>query len=431
MRIAYLVNQYPMVSLTFIRREIHALERQGFEVMRFALRAWTDTLVDEADLQEARRTRYVQATGLVGVLGALLWAMATRPGRLLRALALSWRVSRRSDRGLLLHGVYLAEATILCRWLLQAGVDHLHAHFAGNSAEIAMFSHELGGPGYSFTVHGPEDFDRAQGLNYPETIGRARFVAAISDFCRSQLYRWVSPRQWDKIHIVRCGVDERFLRQTISPVPQNATLVSIGRLSEQKGQHLLVQAAARLRDDGIAFKLILIGDGELREDLERLIARLDLADCVHIAGWCRNDQVLQQLMESRAMVLPSFAEGLPVVIMESLAVGRPVVATHIAGIPELVIDRVTGWLVPAGNVELLAAAMAESLQAQPNVLQSFADAGRIRVNERHDAGREAARLGALIRRAATRADSQATAMRQDTQGYPQKVSESQFALREE
>src|SRR5690606_25558243 len=125
---------------------------------------------------------------------------------------LSLRLARRSDKRTLWHLFYLAEACLLARWLRQSGARHVHAHFASNAAEIAMLAHELGGPAYSFTVHGPEDFDRATVLNYPEKIGRAAFVSAISDFCRSQLFRWVDHRHWDKIAIVRCGLDRPFLQ---------------------------------------------------------------------------------------------------------------------------------------------------------------------------------------------------------------------------
>ncbi len=397
MRIAYLVNWYPMVSLTFIRREIAALEEQGFAVDRYAVEPWPGQLVDRADLEEAGRTRYVKRPGVM--LSAVLGTLFTRPAGFLRTLGLALRLAKRSDKPTLWHLFYLAEACVLARWLRQTGARHVHAHFASNAAEIVMLAHELGGPGYSFTVHGPEDFDRATVLNYPEKIGRAAFVAAISDFCRSQLYRWVAHRHWEKIAIVRCGLDHAFLQAKGEPVPAARRLVCVGRLCEQKGHLLLMQAAAQVKAKGLSFELVLVGDGELRGELERLIGELGLGDTVRITGWRKNDEVLRDLAESRALVLPSFAEGLPVVIMESLAVERPVVTTQIAGVPELVVPGETGWLVPAGNVERLAEAMEAVLRADPSELHRMGRAGRERVAALHDVVIEAGRLGGLIREA--------------------------------
>jgi glycosyltransferase involved in cell wall biosynthesis len=392
MRVAYLVNQYPMVSLTFIRREIRALEKQGVLVDRFSIRHWHDKVVDPADREELAKTRFILSAGIVRLPGAVLVVLLTRPMRFFAMLALAVRITRGSDRNLAMHLAYLAEACVLLRWIQKAGSEHLHAHFATNPAEVAMFCNGLGGPPYSFTVHGPEEFDRAIGLGYAEKVRRAKFVAAISEFCRSQLYRWSAYPDWNKIKIVRCGLDDSLFEAPPAPVVPNARLVCVGRLCEQKGHMILLEAAARLKSEGLAIELVLVGDGEMRSELEALIAVLGLAEQVRLTGWVSNEKVREEILAASVLVLPSFAEGLPVVIMEAMALGRPVISTYIAGIPELVCNGDNGWLVPAGDVAALANAMREVLTTQQARLQQMAARGRAMVEAQHNVDTEASKL---------------------------------------
>ena len=152
-------------------------------------------------------TRYVLRDGALPLLGALLAALVTRPTGLLRALALAWQMGRRAERPFPIHLVYLAEACRIVRWLRAANIQHLHAHFGTNSAEVAMLVNVLGGPPWSFTAHGPEEFDKAQLIGLTEKIRRAAFVIAVSSFGRSQLFRWVEHQHWNKIFVVHCGLD--------------------------------------------------------------------------------------------------------------------------------------------------------------------------------------------------------------------------------
>jgi glycosyltransferase involved in cell wall biosynthesis len=195
-------------------------------------------------------------------------------------------------------------------------------------------------------------------------------------------------------------VDELFLAAPPAPITERSRLVCVGRLCEQKGQLLLVEAAARLVKEGRELELVLAGDGELRAPIEAAIARHALQGRVRITGWISNEQVRAEILAARAMVLPSFAEGLPVVLMEALALGRPVISTYVAGIPELVVPERSGWLVPAGDVDALADAMRAALRASPRELEALGLQGAERVRERHDARIEAAKLSALLREAA-------------------------------
>jgi len=404
LRIAYLVNQYPKVSHSFIRREILALERQGVAVQRIAVRGWDGQLVDEEDHRERSLTRYVLRDGLRSLVRPTLRALVDTPGRFGRALLLACRMGWRADRPLPYHLVYLAQACRIQQWLRESGATHLHAHFGTNPAEIAMLVHALGGPPFSFTVHGPEEFDRPAFLGLGEKLRRCAFAVAISSYGRSQLYRWVEHAHWHKVQVVHCGLERAFHAVPAAPVPAAPRLVCVGRLCEQKGQLLLLQAAQRLRQRGIAFELVLAGDGEMRREVEAQVVSLGLEQQVRITGWISGEQVRAEMLAARALVLASFAEGLPVVVMEAMALRRPVITTAIAGIPELVRPQENGWLIPAGDVAELAAAMEACLATRPEMLARMGDAAWRRVLERHDIDTEAARLAALFGKpAATRA----------------------------
>lgn len=398
-RVAYLINQYPKVSHTFIRREIQALERQGVTVERFALRGWDAEVADEQDRQERLLTRYVLQAGALPLAGAAVIAMLRAPGAFLAALMLALRMARRADRPWPYHLIYFGEACRLASWLRGSDVTHLHAHFGTNPAEVAMLTHELGGPPYSFTVHGPEEFDRPEFIGLKEKVRRSAFVVAISSFGRSQLYRWIAQTDWTKVRVVHCGLEPGFHEE--AAISRNAprgipSLVCVGRLCEQKGQLLLVQAASRVIKKGLSFELVLAGDGEMRGEIEKSIETLGLQAHVRISGWIDGGQVRDEILRARALILPSFAEGLPVVIMEAMVLRRPVITTYVAGIPELVRNGCEGWLVPAGDIDALVAAIEACLIAPAEVLKEMGHQAHLRAIERHDANIEAAKLAALF-----------------------------------
>jgi colanic acid/amylovoran biosynthesis glycosyltransferase len=393
MRIAYLINQYPQSSQSFIRREIAALTQLGVEVQRFTVRRWDQKLVDPDDQKEEQLTRAVLDEGKPKLFLAFLRTLFNRPLLLLSALKLAIHCARRGDRGIAHHLIYLAEACVLLRWFSEAKIEHIHAHFGTNSTTVAMLVNALGGPMYSFTVHGPEEFDRPIALKLGLKVHRSAFTVAISEYGRSQLLRWCDFADWPKVKVVHCGVDASFLNHPPTPVPLDSKkFVCIGRLAEQKGQLVLVQAAAKLAAEGQKFELVLVGDGPLRPEIQRLIDQHQLQQTVRIAGWMSNNDVRQQLLESRAMVLASFAEGLPVVVMEALALRRPVISTYVAGIPELVEPDQSGWLVPAGAVDPLVAALRDAITASPQHLDEMGAHGGARVAQQHDAITEARKL---------------------------------------
>ena len=395
MKIAYFVNQYPKVSHTFIRREILALERQGFEIERIALRGWSESTPDPEDRQELAKTRYILKQGVWGLMLPTLWVMLVSPVRFFLTLRLASKISKKSDRRMLHHLIRVAEACRLLAWLRESHSMRLHAHFGTNSAEVAMYCRRLGGPAFSFTAHGPEEFESPMGI--AEKVHHAGFVAAISSYGRSQLYLRCKSADWPKVQVVRCGIEPAFHQATAPRAPEPHRLVCVGRLCEAKGQILLVEAAARLRAKGIKFDLVLAGDGPIRAEIESSVERHGLGDCVRITGWISSDRVRQEILAARALVLPSFAEGLPVVIMEALALRRPVLSTFVAGIPELVLSGENGWLFPAGSLDELAVAMEDCLSISEEEIRRMGDAGHRRVIERHSIDTEAAKLAQLFR----------------------------------
>ncbi|MDO8882612.1 glycosyltransferase family 4 protein [Pseudotabrizicola sp.] len=401
MKIAYLINTYPRGSQTFIRREILALERSGWDVHRFALRSDRAALVEPADLAEDARTEHILGLGAGKLaLSALGW-IARNPKGALRAFVMALRCGAKGAGGTpgtggrLRHMIYLAEAAHLARRCHDLRLPHLHAHFGTNSATVAMLSAMMGGAGYSFTVHGPEEFDAPRALCLGQKADNALFTVAISSFGRSQLCRWASTQTWPRLHVVHCGI-EPWRYPDPAPMPAGGPhLVAIGRLSEQKGFALLIEAVARAVQTLPDLHLTLVGDGELRPQVEAAIARHDLSRHVTLTGWLDEARVRDALSAAQALVLPSFAEGLPVVIMEAMAAGRPVIATAIAGVPELVTPD-TGWLVPAGDVEALAHGICAMAATPLDRLAEMGHAARQRVLKRHDIDREAEKLTVLF-----------------------------------
>jgi colanic acid/amylovoran biosynthesis glycosyltransferase len=397
MQISYLINQYPKVSHSFIRREILALERQGFNVQRIALRGWDEVLVDAEDISEQKKTQYVLQQGLISLLVAMARSLISSPKRFFIALRLAFNMAHRSEKSLPYHLIYLAEACKMTSWLKTHQSQHLHAHFGTNSAEISMLISVLANLPYSFTVHGPEEFDKPQALGLNTTISSAKFVVAISSFGRSQLYRWANFTDWGKIKIVHCGLEKSFYDVPVQPITTLPRLVCVGRLCEQKGQMLLIEAAKKLRDEGIGFELVLAGDGEMRAEIEVLISQYQLKNEVKITGWISSEEVRHLILSSQVLVLPSFAEGLPVVIMEAMSLRRPVISTYIAGIPELLKHEVNGWLCVAGDIDALTTAMHESLSTPLDTLQKMGETAYSRVIARHNIDTEVTKLAKYIK----------------------------------
>jgi glycosyltransferase involved in cell wall biosynthesis len=394
-KIAYLLNTYPVPSTTFVRREIEALEALGVDVERHAVRRWRERLVEPRDVAEQARVYYLLSGKACRLMGALATELMRNPRGLARCLRPWAKLVRNANGGLVRHVAYLLEACHFRQHAASLGVDHVHAHFGTNATTVAMLSRLMGGPAYSFTAHGPDEFTDAPRLSFDLKIAHAAFVVAISEFSKAQLLRLGAPGDHGKIKVVRCGLRIEDI-PAAEDNPQNHTFVCVGRLCPQKGQTLIPPAVAALKATFPDIKVVLLGDGETRPQIEAAIRAHGVEDAVELRGWATNAEVTAAIRQSRALMLPSFAEGLPIVLMEAMALRRPVISTFVAAIPELVRPGQTGWLVPPGDAEALAQAMRACLEATPETLTRMGDDARARVLSDHDVHRSAIELERLF-----------------------------------
>lgn len=396
MKLAYLLNSYPMTSTTFIRREITAIERAGVPVKRFAVRHWSERLVDPQDMSERNRTEYLLTGHAAGLVRGLAAYGLRHPRSFGEAFEMMGVLRRAAGGGTVRHAAYLAQAIRLKKRCERLGITHVHAHFSTNAAAVALLCRLLGGPRYSFTVHGPDELEAFAENSLTEKALHAHSVIAITDYCQGRLKDHLPEFLWDRIRVVPCGLDLRDYPPTPPPPSMSTRLLSVGRLCPQKAQVEIPAAIAAAAADGAReLSVVLVGDGESRAAVEREITATGTGGRIKLLGWRSNAEVRRRIGETRALLLPSHAEGLPIVIMEAFALGRPVIATRIAGIPELV-DESCGWLVDPGDGAALAAAIRAAMAAGKGELGKMGRAGRKRIVACHDIDAIAPRLIALF-----------------------------------
>ena len=383
--IAYLTSEYPKVSHTFILREVEALRELGFTILTCSTRKPPASMFKGTREQEAHASTFFvidQAKRRPDrlVLAHLGW-LTRAPGRWLKALGLAWKIRQPGLKGTAWTLFYFLEAGLLADHLRRNGVVHLHNHFSNPSCSVAMLAGIIGDIPYSFTAHGPEEFFRPYENALSDKIAHARFVAAISHFCRSQLMLFSDPAHWDKIAIVHCGIDPDRYGQT----PREdfgKRVLFVGRLDPVKGGPLLLEAFARARANHPDAILTVVGDGAERTALETRAKALGLEEAVHFAGFRTQEQVAEHLAQSDMLVLPSFAEGVPVVLMEAMAARLPTIASGVAGVPELVRDGETGFVVLPGDLNTLTDRL-DRLMSDPDMCRRMGNAGRAAVEEEY------------------------------------------------
>jgi glycosyltransferase involved in cell wall biosynthesis len=393
-KVAYLTSYYPAVSHTFVRREVVALREQGVDVATFSIQGphGVDVL-GPADLAEARTTRPILGRRRVAIAYDLVRAVAARP-RAVTAVALRAVRSVRGTRRRLWQLFYAAEAAILQRWVAAWGATHVHAHFGNASADVARWTAAIANHGgrrwtWSFTMHGPTELYSVEEHAIPAKVADADFVACISDFCRSQLMVFSDPANWTKLSIVHCGVLPEEFPEAQGSDDGVLDILCVGRLVPEKGQMVLLHAMERLAERGVPARVVFVGDGSSRATLEAEAARLGID--ATFTGSVGVDVVRRLLLEADAFCLPSFAEGVPVVLMEAMASALPVVTTRIAGIPELVDDGVSGYVLAPGRDDFLADALAD-LARNPHRARAMGRAGRDKVRAEFDVRTSAAEL---------------------------------------
>lgn len=383
LKIAYLMNSYPITSTTFIRREIESLEALGVEVQRYAVRHWAGQLVDPLDTAEIARTHYLLTGNLFALFTAFLKTLALNPLGFLRAVRVWLSICKNAGSVSVKYFAYFLQATYFYQLCKQAQLQHVHVHFSTNATTVAMLAKHMGGASYSFTAHGPDEFVDPTAASLHLKVQHAAFVVAISNYCRVLLVRFSDYKYWDKIVVSHCGLHVDDFTPNHAFDADNQSLICVGRLCPQKAQLLFPPALAQLKAEFPKLKVHFIGDGESRAALEAAIDHYQVRDMVVLYGWQANNDVKVLLANSRALLLPSFAEGLPVVIMEAFALGRPVISTYIAGIPELV-DASCGWMIPAGSIDHIASAIRQALTTPPETLTKMSIEGRRRVEADHN-----------------------------------------------
>jgi glycosyltransferase involved in cell wall biosynthesis len=400
--VAYVVSDYPKVSHAFIQREVLALRELGVRVDTYSVKRAPDAeLLTDLDRAEAARTTALRPTTALAVLRDHVRALRRSP----RGYRATWRLARRASppgaRARLWQTFYFATAVLLHERVQRTGARHLHAHLANTGTDVTWLAAELGnrsGTGrwtWSFTMHGPTEFREVTRYNLARKVAAADAVACISDFCRSQLMALVEPEHWPKLRIVHCGVDLAAYPLAVRPPGGPCTVLDVGRLVPEKGHAVLVEAVARVVRAGADVRLVVAGDGPEREALAADAARAGLGDRATFLGAVGQDRMAALYGTADVFCLPSFAEGVPVVLMEAMATGMPVVTTPIAGIPELVRDGEEGLLVPPGRADLLADAIA-GLAVDAGRRAALGRRGRARVEAEFDVGREARRLARLF-----------------------------------
>ncbi|MEM8730029.1 MAG: glycosyltransferase family 4 protein [Pseudomonadota bacterium] len=394
-RLTYLTALYPAASHTFILREVTALRDLGFEVQTASLRAPdANHLIGPEEEAAFATTFYAIDHGKnpFRFLKALL-AVLTAPGRFFRTLWLALKTAPPGAVGAVKQMFYLAEAIVLAQQLRDKKTDHLHNHFADPSANVAMLASELSGVPFSYTLHGPAELYEPEKWQLREKTARAAFVACISNFARSQAMYFSHPEHWQKLSIIHCGVEPERYRTSPKARGTSTDFLFVGRLTPIKGVRVLFEAFSELHRMNSDVTLTLVGDGDDRAALEAL-AR-PMGDAVRFLGFQSQSGVAQALSRADALVLPSFAEGLPVVLMEALAAEKPVICTQVGGVSELVEDGASGLIVPAGNAPSLAAAMAR-VADDPDLRAAMGARGRAMVEREFASRTEAARLATLF-----------------------------------
>jgi glycosyltransferase involved in cell wall biosynthesis len=395
--IAYLTGDYPKVSHTFILREVQALRANGMQVLTCSIRQPPESEFKGLEELRARaETFYVIAAAKrpLRLLAAHVGAVLRSPGTWAKTLALAIRLRSPGLKALIWQLFYFLEAGVLADHLRQNNVRHLHNHFGNSSCSVAVLAANLAGIPFSFAEHGPAIFFEVDRWSLPEKIARAKFVVAITHFCRAQLMLFSDPSHWSKIAIVHCGVDPAAYRR--DPGGTGKRVAFVGRLDPVKGALLLIEAMAEVLKRHPDATLTLAGDGPARAPAEVRAAALGISQAIHFAGFMTQGQVADLLAKSDMLALPSFAEGLPVVYMEALASRIPVVASRVAGVQELVEDGVTGFAVPPGDVATLVDRMVR-LMDHPDAARRMGEAGRKAVETGFDIAREGAWLAQIFR----------------------------------
>ena len=396
--LAYIVSQYPMLSMIFIIREVLQLRALGFKIDVASINA-TDRdakgLTDyEAD--ESAMTYYIKPHGVAGALRAHLLTLLRQPGAYFRGWALVFKLAKLDLAQFFYNVMYLSEALMTGIWMQEKKQQHLHAHLGSQAATVGLYVKKVFGFGFSITVHGPDEFYNAPGQYLTEKVIAADFICCISHFARSQLMKLSPYEHWHKLEVARLGVDpDIFLPRPFNPDPDVFEIICVGRLCSAKGQHILVAALHILVQKGLKVRLRIVGDGPDRPSLEQQVRQFGIAEQVIFEGAVNQDRIRDLYALADIFSIPSFAEGIPIVLMEAMAMEIPCVTTRITGIPELIRDGEDGLLVAPSDIQSLADAL-ERLITDAPLRKKLGESGRERVIEEYHLAHNVDRLAEVF-----------------------------------
>ena len=403
-RVAYLVGRYPTITHTFVLREIAELRRRGLEVEPFSIwRAPPEQLLGERDRAEAKRTVSLLPPRLPDAFRSNAEAIRSAPSAYARMLVRAQRIAKPGLRGRLVALAWVFTAAMLWAKLRSRGIRHLHVHLNGTAPTVALLCSEFANRAarsealtWSLTVHGPTEFFDVEGEALAEKVKAAAFVICISDFARSQLMTCADESQWPKLRVIHCGVDVRAAPDA-RPRSDNGSLgvLTIAGLDPRKGHAVLLEAVALARAAGLDVEVTIVGEGEKRAYLEAAARALGLAGHIRVLHPVSQDEIGALYAEADMFVIPSFAEGIPVSLMEAMLYRLPVVATAIMGVLVLVEDGINGLLVPPGRADELAAAIA-ALAESPERREALGTAARAKVEAEFDIAGTAAQVHELL-----------------------------------
>ena len=399
--ITYLATHFPAVSHTFIADEVAALEHLGLGVVTVSINSVSDNDIASSSQQWQRTTTYLKALPKWRVAATVAATAIRHPSVLLLPL----RTGSGGLRAAVWRYFQLAEAIMTYRVMRRAGSSHLHAHFGQAPATIAWYATEVAhrhrngrDNTWSMTIHGWHEFAGEREARLREKIAAAEFVVCVSDYTRAQLYRIADASDRAKIHVVRCGVDlTRFSARGAEPSNTPPRVAIVARVSPEKGHLVLVDAVATLRAEGREVAVDVVGPeiDEYGDVVRHAAETTGVADAFIWHGALPPNDVAAVLVQADVFCLPTFAEGLPVVIMEAMACGVPVVTTYIAGIPELAVDGATALVVPAARADLLADALTEIL-TDNGLRNRLVVAATTAVHQHHDITKSAKVLAQLF-----------------------------------
>ena len=399
--IAYVNQCFPRLTETFVYREINALRELGFDVVTVANRGPVGEKLSAEAVDFVSETSYVFPLQWFSFVGAHCVLIARRPCRYMTTLAFLATRRGLGWRGRIRTLAHFAGGVFLAARLRRRGVEHLHAHFATNATTLALVMSRLLGVPFSFTVHNNVFTDR---LLLREKLEAARFVVAISEFSREWVLRWahVSEDVRRKFHVVHCGIEiDRFAVASSPPAGGLPRLVCLAQLAQRKGVPTLVHACGILHERGIQFECVIGGDGVEAPLLKRMIEEGGLRSVVRLVGTFLQEELSDFLERASLFVLPCRVaddgdmDGVPVVLMEAMAMAIPVVSTTVSGIPELICHETSGWLVPQQDPVALADAL-ECLLGDAALAQRIGARGRDRVFEAFDLRKSALALDLLF-----------------------------------